>query len=67
MIFKPTDIDWTLAGHYFTFLDITHKSDVIISKSEFTFLTLFYDYINKTIVSFFIFQFISAFRKYIKK
>lgn len=66
-IFKPTDIDWSLVGHYFSFLDLTHRNDFLISKSEFTFWTLFFDFGNKIIVGFFIFQFVSAFRKYVKK
>ncbi|MCC5917334.1 MAG: hypothetical protein JJU02_08395 [Cryomorphaceae bacterium] len=66
-IFKPTDFDWTLVGQYFSFLDLTHRNDFLIPKAEFTFWTLFLDFGNKIIVGFFIFQFISAFRKYVKK
>jgi len=66
-IFKPTELDWSLVGHYFSFLDLTHRNDFLIPKSEFTFWTLLFDFGNKIIVGFFIFQFISAFRKYVKK
>lgn len=66
-IFKSTEFDWNLVGHYFSFLDLTHRKDFLISKSEYTFWTLFLDFGNKLIVGFFIFQFISAFRKYVRK
>ena len=66
-IFKSTEIDWNLVGHYFSFLDLTHRKDFLIPKSEYTFWTLFLDFGNKIIVGFFIFQFISAFRKYVRK
>lgn len=66
-IFKCTAFDFTLVGQYFTFLDPTHKNDFLIKKEEFTFWTLFFDFANKIIVGFYIFQFISAFRKYVKK
>lgn len=66
-IFKATEFDWNLVGHYFSFLDLTHRKDFLIPKSEYTFWTLFLDFGNKVIVGFFIFQFISAFRKYVKK
>lgn len=66
-IFKSTEFDWSLVGHYFSFLDLTHRKDFLISKSEYSFWTLLLDFSNKIIVGFFIFQFISAFRKYVKK
>ncbi|MCG8208333.1 hypothetical protein [Tenacibaculum finnmarkense] len=66
-LFKPTEFDWSLVGHYFSFLDLTHRKDFLITKSEYSFSTLFLDFANKIIVGFFIFQFISAFRKYVKK
>lgn len=66
-VFKSTDFEWSLVGHYFSFLDLTHKKDFLIPKSEFTFWTLTLDFSNKIIVGFLIFQFISAFRKYVKK
>jgi len=66
-IFKSTEFDWSLVGHYFSFLDLTHRKDFLIPKSEYSFWTLFLDFSNKIIVGFFIFQFISAFRKYVRK
>ena len=66
-VFKYTEFDWSLVGHYFSFLDITHRKDFLIAKTEYTFWTLLIDFLNKIIVGFFIFQFISAFRKYVKK
>jgi len=66
-IFIPTEFDWSLVGQYFSFLDLTHNKDFLIPESEFTFWTLLLDFTNKVLVGFFIFQFISAFRKYVKK
>ena len=66
-IFNSTEFDWTLVGHYFSFLDITHRKDFIIPKSEFNAWTLTIDFFNKIIVGFFIYQFIASFRKYGKK
>ena len=63
-IFNSNEIDWTLIGQYFSFIDLTHKNDFLISKSEFTFWTLFLDIFNKIVVGFYIYQFIAAFRKY---
>lgn len=66
-IFNCNEFDFTLVGQYFSFLDITHKKDFLISKEHFSIYTLIIDFINKIVVGFFIFQFISAFRKYVKK
>ena len=66
-IFNSNEIDWTLVGHYFSFLDLTHRIDFLIPKSEFNFWTLSIDIVNKIVVGFFIYQFIAAFRKYGKK
>jgi hypothetical protein len=63
-IFNSLEIDWTLVGQYFSFLDITHRKDFLIPKSEFTIGTLIIDFMNKIVVGFFIYQFIAAFRKY---
>jgi|SRR6218665_688750 len=62
-----SSIDWNLFGYYFSFLDITHRSDFLVSKSELNGLSLAIDYLNKIIVGFLIYQFIAAFRKYGKK
>lgn len=66
-IFNSTEFDLNLVGHYFSFLDLTHKKDFLIKESKYTFCTLFLDFLNKITVGFFTFQFISAFRKYVKK
>lgn len=66
-IFNSNEIDWTLVGHYFSFMDLTHRKDFLVSKEEYTFWTLSIDFINKLIVGYFLFQFVAAFRKYVKK
>jgi hypothetical protein len=60
-------IDWDLFGYYFLFIDLTHRADFLVTKDEYNFLSLFIDYFSKISTSFFIFQFVSAFRKYGKK
>jgi hypothetical protein len=62
-----SNIDWTLFGHYFSFMDLTHRKDFLVSKEEYTFATLTLDFANKIIVGFFLFQFVTAFRKYRNK
>ncbi|MGQ1948817.1 hypothetical protein ACT3CD_17125 [Geofilum sp. OHC36d9] len=66
-IFISTEFDWTLVGHYFSFIDITHKKDFLIPKNEFNIWSLTIDFLNKIVTGFFIYQFIAAFRKYGKK
>jgi uncharacterized protein YjbI with pentapeptide repeats len=66
-IFNSNEFDSSLIGYYFSFLDITHRNDFLVDKSNFTGWSLFIDYFNKVLVSFFIYQFIAAFRKYGKK
>jgi len=66
-MFNKNGIDFDLIGYYFTFLDFTHRSDFLVSKSELSGLSVTIDYINKIIVGFLIYQFIAAFRKYGKK
>lgn len=63
-VFISNEIDWILVGHYFTFLDLTHKKDFLVSNDEFNFWTLIIDFINKIVIGFYIYQFIAAFRKY---
>ncbi|OOB84202.1 hypothetical protein BZL53_03795 [Flavobacterium columnare] len=63
-IFNCNEIDYSLFGHYFSFIDLTHKADFLVDKKEFNFYSLTFDFINKLISGFFIYQFISAFRKY---
>lgn len=66
-IFNCNDIDFNLIGYYFSFLDITHRTDFLVNKTELTGLSVFIDYLNKIVTGFFIYQFIAAFRKYGKK
>ncbi len=63
-MFNCNVIDWNLFGYYFAFLDITHRTDFLVSKSELNGFSLTIDYFNKIIVGFLIYQFIAAFRKY---
>lgn len=63
-IFNCNDIDYNLIGYYFKFLDITHRSDFLVSKSELNGFSVAIDYLGKLVISFFIYQFIAAFRKY---
>ncbi len=66
-IFNNTDIDWTLFGKFFGFVDITHRNDFLVDKSELTGWSFFVDYAGKLVVGFFIYQFVASFRKYGKK
>ncbi len=66
-IFICSSIDWNLIGYYFSFLDITHRTDFLVNKNELSGLSLFIDYFNKIITGFFIYQFVASFRKYGKK
>ncbi|MBK9632888.1 MAG: hypothetical protein IPO62_17840 [Saprospiraceae bacterium] len=63
-IFNYNDIDYTLLGYYFSFIDLTHRPDFLVTKEEFNFFSLTLDFVNKIIIGFFIYQFFSAFRKY---
>ncbi|MCL1690087.1 hypothetical protein CMU59_09630 [Elizabethkingia anophelis] len=66
-LFASTSFDWNLFGYYFSFLDITHRSDFLVKKEELNGFALTIDYLNKIIIGFLIYQFIAAFRKYGKK
>jgi len=66
-MFNSNQIDYDLIGYYFAFLDITHRTDFLVSKTELSGLSVTIDYINKILVGFLIYQFIAAFRKYGKK
>lgn len=66
-IFNGNEIDWNLFGYYFSFLDITHRIDFLVDKSELNGLSVTIDYLNKILIGFLIYQFIAAFRKYGKK
>ncbi len=62
-----SEVDWNLLGYYFSFLDITHRNDFLVERTELNGMSLFIDYFNKVIVGFFIYQFIASFRKYGRK
>lgn len=66
-IFNGNEIDWNLFGYYFSFLDITHRIDFLVEKSELNGVSVTIDYLNKILIGFLIYQFIAAFRKYGKK
>lgn len=66
-MFNNNDIDWNLIGYYFSFLDITHRIDFLVEKKELNGLSVTIDYLNKILIGFLIYQFITAFRKYGKK
>lgn len=66
-MFNYSGIDWNLFGYYFSFLDITHRIDFLVDKTELNGISVTIDYLNKILVGFLIYQFIAAFRKYGKK
>lgn len=66
-MFNNNDIDWNLIGYYFSFLDITHRLDFLVEKTELNGFSVTIDYLNKILIGFLIYQFIAAFRKYGKK
>lgn len=66
-IFKPTPIDWDLFGYYFSFIDITHRTDFLVDKTALNTGALTVDFVNKIVVGYLIYQFVAAFRKYGKK
>ncbi|MBK8482783.1 MAG: hypothetical protein IPL31_00105 [Saprospiraceae bacterium] len=66
-IFNNGNLDLSLIGYYFSFIDITHRADFLVNKDEFNLFSLAIDFANKLITGFFIYQFISAFRKFGKK
>lgn len=67
LIFQSTDFDPNLIGYYFSFIDITHRSNFLLEKSNLNGWALSIDYLNKILMGFLIYQFIASFRKYGKK
>jgi len=59
--------DPLLVGHYFSFVDPTHRNDFLVDKKELTGGSLVVDYAGKILLGYLIYQFIAAFRKYSKK
>ena len=66
-IYFDGDIDYKLVGHYFSFIDLTHRPDFLIDKEKLSAWSLFWDFSNKIISGYLIYQFVSAFRKYGRK
>ena len=66
-LFTDSEFDSTLVGYYFSFIDITHRTDFLVDKTEYNGWSLAIDSLAKLIMGFFIYQFIAAFRKYGKK
>ena len=66
-IFNCSEVDISLVGYYFSFIDLTHRTDFLADKNEHNAFSLTIDFINKIVAGYFIYQFVSAFRKYGKK
>lgn len=66
-MFNCNGIDWNLFGYYFSFLDITHRTDFLVEKTDLNGFSLTIDYFNKVLIGFLTYQFIAAFRKYGKR
>jgi hypothetical protein len=43
-LFNDQNIDWNLIGYYFSFLDLTHRSDFLVEKEEFNSISLAVDF-----------------------
>jgi hypothetical protein len=67
LAFQRTAFDPNLIGYYFSFVDITHRSDFLLNKDELNGWSLAIDSFHKFLSGFLIYQFIAAFRKYGKK
>lgn len=67
LLFVNTPVDLSLAGYYFAFIDLTHRTDFLVQKEELTGWAVFFDYAGKLAGGYLIYQFIAAFRKYGKK
>jgi hypothetical protein len=65
--FTTGKFDPLLVGYYFSFLDITHRNDFLVSRNEFTPVSLGIDYSGKIVIGYLVYQFIAAFRKYSRK
>jgi len=59
-VFINIEIDYDLIGYYFSFIDLTHRSDFLVDKVGLNGWALAIDYLTKLIVGFFIYQFIAA-------
>lgn len=63
-IFTTQEFDVNLIGYYFSFIDLTHRSDFLVDKRDFNSISMIIDFFNKVIIGYFIYQFIASFRKY---
>ncbi|WP_299104307.1 hypothetical protein [uncultured Tenacibaculum sp.] len=57
-------INWSLVANYFSFLDLTHKSNFLVEKSKLSDWAIVIDFINKLVIGYLIYQFIASFRKF---
>jgi hypothetical protein len=64
---RTAAFDPYLIGYYFSFVDITHRSDFLLDKDKLNGWSLAIDSFHKFLIGFLIYQFIAAFRKYGKK
>lgn len=67
LAFQRTAFDPNLIGYYFSFVDITHRSDFLLEKDQLNGWSLAVDSCHKFLIGFFIYQFVAAFRKYGKR
>lgn len=66
-VFQPSAFDPNLIGYYFSFIDLTHRSDFLVDKQEISGWSLAIDYSIKVLLGYLIVQFVAAFRKYSRK
>lgn len=57
-------INWNLFANYFSFLDLTHKSNFLVEKSKLSSEAIIIDFTNKIVIGYLIYQFIAGFRKF---
>jgi hypothetical protein len=65
--FTNSTIDFNLIGYFFEFLNPLHKFDFIPDTPRLGGLSTFLDFASKLFAAFFIYKFLSAFRKHGKK
>lgn len=66
-MFNSNGVDYSLFAMYFSFIDITHKNDFLVSRGQLNFWSQLIDFAGKIFLGYFIFQFVAAFRKYGRK
>ncbi len=60
----PQHFDANLVGYYFEFLNPTHKTNFLDEKQKPNGLSVFVDFVGRLFNTYFIYQFIAAFRKH---